>query len=63
MCNIDEIANLFLPFDIVLCDTCCFSQSIPTIFFPLLIFVMSFDMLVVEVHQYTIRKFEPLAVL
>jgi hypothetical protein len=63
MCNIDEIANLFLSFGILCFDTCCFYQSIPTIFFPLLIFAMSFDMFVVEVHQYTIRKFEPLAVL
>jgi hypothetical protein len=40
MCNIDENANLVLSFGILLCDTCCFSQSIPTIFFSLLIFVM-----------------------
>ena len=45
MRNIDEFANLF-----VLCDTCCFYQSIPTISCPLIDICGVFVVFEFEVH-------------
>ena len=46
-----------------LCDTCCSSQSIPTIFFPSLIFVMSLMCLCLKFINVQWDKMEPLGML
>jgi hypothetical protein len=50
-----NLQNVVLSFGILICDTCFRYQSITTIFFPLLIIVIFFDVFVFEVHQHTIR--------
>ena len=51
MCNIDEIAIWIL-----LYDTCCLSQNIPTTSSSLIVSCDVFEIFLVEIHSYTISE-------